>query len=249
MATNDKPKAPKQQCDTKNSSIVTLQKTVYAALLVAAMCGLFQSCNPKDDLPTDLDTTSPIGTTKTTTTDTPAVIPEAEPVAESSTIQKAFKALIIDILGLKLTTPVNTSIPNITMKSAPLVKGDVEHIRYHDEFDAKTYNLTYNEEESSDSTMVFDGMRQSDYSTKAYDIRQKFTIVEDGVEREVFSKNSNGEYVKNGGSKITLTDDGKVKESGIFDIIYEKDTEDSLTMIYPDGSRGKMDNILIMTKE
>ena len=251
-------------CTPKDKLFITLPRAAYnhlvgMAMLAAVLGGSLPSCEPDGKYvePETTEAGQNNGTTKAgTATTTYVVTPEDVAVHNPTEVQKMLKNMFSETLGLKITTPINTSLQQHKMKSATLQSGDISQIAFADvAADSQSY-FTFNADESTDSTAVFNGSETTNYDGNVTQLR--YTVSKTGGGLIIKKENyDNGKFHVYGTYELTPNADNTaieekiVKADGSKETVYtyERESETSLICVDNEGFRGQWKDVSIIAKE
>ena len=243
-------------CAPRDKSMVTIPRVVYAAMLAAVLGGPLTSCEPEDKY-IEPDKTEATGNTKAGEVTTPYVVTPEELAAKApSPVSKKMYSMFSETLGLKITTPINTSLHQHKMKALSLQSGDVTDISLNDGSTSNNSSYKLNQASSTKDTLVYDGSFLNTISGGTGIDRKTVTANDTSlfVKSEYLSE---GKYHEYKSMQYVANPDNTVSEyvcqpDGTKEIlsIIRPNTETSLIKEYPyNGETAVIDNISIMSKE
>jgi hypothetical protein len=128
--------------------------------------------------------------------------------------------MLTGTLGLESKKAVNTSVHQLSLKSAPIQTGDIMEMKFFDDYYDSENTLTYNQEKSSEDTLVYDEASYTAFDGLQWDSRYSF------------SKSGDALIMK----KEVKINDG-YSPRGTFELKANADKTVSQTEIRPDGSK------------
>ena len=210
-------------CEPKSSpshSMVTVPRVVYAALLAAALGGPLTSCQKDEDLSTPQNSRT-VDANDDKSVDSAYFATDSD-LKGTPTVRTMLSDMLTGTLGLESKKPVNTSVHQLSLKSAPIQTGDIMEMKFFDVYEQSENTLTYNQEKSSEDTLVYDETAHfalDDYTSHS---RSRYS----------FSKSGDALIMK----KEVKGNDGYFPGE-IYELKANADKTVSQTYIRPDGSK------------
>jgi hypothetical protein len=243
-------------CEPKSSpshSMVTVPRVVYAALLAAALGGPLTSCQKDEDLSTPQNSRT-VDANDDKSVDSAYFATDSD-LKGTPTVRTMLSDMLTGTLGLESKKPVNTSVHQLSLKSAPIQTGDIMEMKFFDVWAQSENTLTYNEQKSSEDTLVYDEATYTAYD--GYTTHPRYSISKSGeallVKKEVEGNNG---YILNETFELKANDDKSVTHteimpdgSKVLGYTYKPKTSTSITRINESGGfTTTLDNIAIIKK-
>ena len=246
-------------CTPRDKSMVTIPRVVYAAMLAAVLGGPLTGCDPDGKYiePETTEAGQNNGTMKDGEVTTPYVVTPEELAAQApSPVQQLLKSVFEETLGLKITTPVNTSLHVNRMKAATVQPEVITDISFADPSNELETFMHLNKDESTKDKQVYYAKVSQSYKGELQGV-EGFRYTMSQVDNALIIKKeldmNDGNYLPQETYEFTSNPDKTVSQkwinpdgSKVLKYTYEPKTEKSLTRINRSGVREVLDKFEIL---